>query len=153
MRLRTLAIVAVVVLAYFAAQHHVGLTALRAPSALIQQLRNPPLRFALTTEPEPPSYDNSTTLKVHVIDSAGKPADKLTVDVYLSMSGADHEIRQVTLRGRGNGDYEGRINFDMAGAWNVDITAIKDGIKSEQRISIEVYPPPASPSTGDDDDT
>jgi hypothetical protein len=148
MRVRTIAIVVVGVLAFFAVTHNVRLADLRDPRALILQMHNSPLRFALTTEPKPPNYDTPVTLKVHVVDAAGKPADRLTVDAYISMSS-----RLLTLRGKGNGDYEGRADLDMEGTWDVDLTAMKDGIKSEQRISIEVFAPPPQSTTHDDDDS
>jgi len=54
------------------------------------------------------------------------------------MSSSDHPAQHVTLRAKGNGNYEGRVQLEMAGSWNVDLTASKDGKLSRQRLSIEV---------------
>jgi hypothetical protein len=70
-----------------------------------------------------------------VIDSADQPADGVTLTADFSMSGMTQHI---TLEGKGGGDYEGRVNLEMAGSWDVDLTATRDEKRREQRLSIEV---------------
>jgi nitrogen fixation protein FixH len=50
----------------------------------------------------------------------------------------DHGSQHLTLNGRGNGDYEGEVNLEMPGSWDVDLTANKDGKSRQQKLSIEV---------------
>ena len=56
----------------------------------------------------------------------------------VSMRGMDQGAQHVTLDGKGNGDYEGEIKLDMAGSWDVDLTATEEGKSGKQRLSIEV---------------
>ncbi len=140
MRLRLFAIPAVAALAYFAIQHRSELPAPPDPAALIMSLRNqtPPFRFTLDTEPQPPSCDAPVMLKVHVIDAAGKPADGLSIEADASLSGTDHGAQHVTLRGKGHGNYEGKVELQVAGSWEVDLSATKDLQRGKQRLSLEV---------------
>jgi hypothetical protein len=150
MRLRILAVVAVAALLCVAVIHQAGLTALPDPTAILLRMRNPPLRFTLSTDPEPPSYGTPITLKVHVIDAASHPADGLSIEADVSMDGTDRGAQHVTLRGEGNGNYRGVVDLEMAGSWDVDLTATKGGERGCEKLSIEVGSPP-SPSTDDDD--
>jgi len=151
MRIRTLAAVGIAALICFAVLHPAGLASLPDPSAILLSMRNPPFRCTLSTEPEPPSYGTPMTLKVHVIDAASHPADGLSVVAYVSMDGTDHGAKHVTLRGEGNGNYRGAVALEMAGSWNVYLTATKGGETGREKLNIEVGSP-SSPSTEEDDD-
>ncbi len=153
MRLRILAVAAVAPLTYFAIKHSSELPAPPDPTALIMNLRNQltPFRFTLATDPESPSCDAPITLKVHVIDTAGQSADGLLIEADASMSGTDHAAAQhVTLRGKGHGNYEGMVELETAGSWDVDLSATKDLKRGRQRLSIEVRgarsPEPRNPN-------
>jgi len=97
-----------------------------------------PYRFTLSTDPASPNFNGPITLKVHVIDATGQPADGVTVEADVSMSGMDQGAQHVTLDGKGGGDYEGDVKLEMAGSWDVDLTAARDGKSGKQRLSIEV---------------
>lgn len=138
MRLRILAIAAVGVLILACA----GCKSSELPpnpTALINGTRDrlTPFRFTLTTDPAWPHASGPILLKVHVIDGAGQPADGVTVKADVSMSGMEHGAH-VDLDGRGNGDYDGQINLEMAGSWDVDLTATKDDKSRQQRMNIVV---------------
>jgi nitrogen fixation protein FixH len=152
MRFCVLVIAAVVVLTCVAIGHNSGLLFLSDPTAFILRMRDQvsPFRFALTTDPEPPDCSAPVKLKVHVTDSSSKPADGLFLEADVSMANMDHGAQHVTLRGKGNGDYEGRLNLEMAGSWNVDLTATKGNTRTRQRLSIEVSP--GNPRTPDRDE-
>lgn len=109
------------------------------PSTLINGTRDrlTPFRFTLVTDPASPNYNSPFMLKVHVIDGANQPADGVTLKADVTMSGMDG-AHHVTLSGSGNGDYEGQVNLDMAGSWDVDLTATKDDKNREQKFSIQV---------------
>jgi hypothetical protein len=147
MRLRILAIATVAVLTYFVMEHKLGLPAPPTPAALVMSLRNQlsPFRFTLATDPEPPECDTPTILRVHASDAAGQPASGLIIEADVYMSSIDHTAQHVTLRGKGNGNYEGRVEMERAGIWNVDLTASKDGKLNRQRLSIEVTGARGSP--------
>ncbi len=110
------------------------------PTAIINNTRDQltPFRFTLTTDPTPPKYSSPFMLKVHVIDGANQPADGVTLKADVTMTGMDHGAQHITLSGKGDGDYEGQVNLEMAGPWDVDLTASKDGKSRQQKLSIEV---------------
>lgn len=110
------------------------------PARVINNARDQltPFRFTLATDPASPSYNAPILLKVHVIDAANQPADGVTVNADVSMSGMEHGAQHLTLSGKGGGDYEGTVNLEMAGSWDVDLTATRDGKSRQQKLSIEV---------------
>jgi hypothetical protein len=138
---RILVIAAIAAIVYFAVKYKPEPVAPPInPAALIQGTRDrlTPYRFTMTTEPASPSYNTPILLKVHVIDAADKPADEVELKADISMAGMDHGSQHLTLNGKGNGDYEGQLNLEMAGSWDVDLTATKDGESRQQRLNIEV---------------
>ena len=110
------------------------------PATVINNVRDQltPFRFTLATDPASPSYKAPILLKVRVIDAANQPADGVTINADVSMSGMEQGAKHLTLSGKGGGDYEGQVNLDMAGSWDVDLTANKDGKSRQQKLSIEV---------------
>jgi YtkA-like len=140
MRLRTLAIVAVtaLTLAFTGCKSESALPP--SPTSIINNARDrlTPFRFTLTTDPIAPKSSGPILLKVHVIDAANQPADGITLKANVSMSGMDQGAQHLTLSGRGGGDYEAQMNLNMAGSWDVDLTATKDEKSSQQKLSIAV---------------
>jgi len=109
------------------------------PTKLINNTRDKlnPFRFTMTTDPASPNYNSPIMLKVHVIDAANQPADGVTVKADVSMSGMS-QVQHITLSGSGSGDYQGQVSLDMAGSWDIDVSATRDGKSSEQKLSITV---------------
>jgi hypothetical protein len=141
MRFRFLAIAAIAAVVYFAVKYKPApVIAPPNPAMIIQSTRDrlTPFRFVLATEPTSPSFNAPILLKVHVIDAADQPADGVELKADVSMSGMDQGAQHLVLSGRGNGDYDGRVNLEMAGSWDVDLTATKDGKSRQQKLSIEV---------------
>ena len=111
-----------------------------SPTTLINGTRDRlnPFRFTLTTDPASPNFNSPVTIKVHVIDAANQPADGVNLQADVSMSGMDQGAQHLTLDDKGGGDYEGEVKLEMAGSWDVDLTAAKDGKSGKQRLNIEV---------------
>ena len=109
------------------------------PASLINgtRYRLTPFRFTLTTDPTSPHASGPIVLKVHVIDGAGQPVDGVTVKADVTMTGMEHGAH-VSLDDRGNGNYDGQVNLEMAGSWDVDLTATKGDKSRQQKLSIEV---------------
>jgi nitrogen fixation protein FixH len=93
--------------------------------------------MTLAKDPSYPHASGPIQLKVHVIDAANQPADGLTLNAEVSMAGMNGS-HQLTLDGRGNGDYDGQLNVDMAGSWDVNLTASKDGKSGQQKLMMDV---------------
>jgi hypothetical protein len=134
-------------LTYFAVQHRSELPSFPDPTALIMNLRHQvaPFRFTLRTSPESPRCDTPFALNVHVVDPDGQPVDHLIIDADASMSGMDHGTQHVTLRGKGHGNYEGRLELNVVGSWDVDLSTTRNLQRARQRISLEVGEAQASP--------
>jgi hypothetical protein len=140
MHLRTLTIAAIIALTLSFAGCKSEPVMPPSPSAIINNTRDrlTPFRFTLATDPASPNYNSPILLKVHVIDAASQPADGITLKADVTMSGMDHGAQHLTLSGSGDGNYEGQVNLEMAGTWDVDLTATKDEKSREQRFSIQV---------------
>ncbi|MGC2208608.1 MAG: FixH family protein [Candidatus Korobacteraceae bacterium] len=111
-----------------------------SPTTLINGTRDRlnPFRFTLATDPASPNFNGPITVKVHVIDATGQPADGVTVQADVSMSGMDQGAQHLTLDGKGGGDYEADVKLEMGGSWDVDLTATQGDKSGKQRLSIEV---------------
>lgn len=141
MRFRIIAIAVVAALIYFAVKYKPEPSVVPPnPTMIIQNTREQltPFRFTLATDPASPSFNAPILLKVHVIDAADQPADGVELKADVSMSGMDQGAQHLVLRGKGNGDYESRMNLEMAGSWDVDLTATRDGKSRQQKLSIEI---------------
>jgi hypothetical protein len=142
MRFRIVVIAAIAALVYFVAiKFKPQPSALPPdPTTIINGTRDrlTPFRFTLATDPASPNFNAPIVLKVHVIDAANQPADGVELKADVSMSGMDQGAQHLVLSGRGNGDYDGRLNLEMGGSWDVDLTATKDGKSRQQKLSIEV---------------
>jgi hypothetical protein len=111
-----------------------------SPTSIINKTRDQltPFRFTLATDPTSPNFNGPILLKVHVIDAANQPADGVTLKADITMSAMDHGAQHLTMSGKGDGDYESQVNLEMAGSWDVDLTATRDGKSRQQKFSIEV---------------
>jgi hypothetical protein len=111
-----------------------------SPTTLINGTRDRlnPFRFTLATDPATPNFNGPITIKVHVIDATNQPAEGVTVQADVSMGGMDQGAQHLTLSDKGGGDYEGDVKLEMAGSWDVDLTATRDGKSRQQKLSIEV---------------
>lgn len=141
MRLRIVAIAAIAALVYFAMKYKPEPSAMPPdPTRIIRNTRDrlTPFRFTLATDPTSPNFNSPILLRIHVIDAADEPADGVELKADVSMSGMDKGAQHLVLSGRGNGDYDGQVNLEMAGRWDVDLTATKDGKSHQQKLSIEV---------------
>jgi hypothetical protein len=138
-------------LALFAYQHRVNLP---DPTTLIINARNhvQPFHYALSTNPDDPSCDRPIILMVHATDTSGQPIDGLNIEANVSLALADRTVQTVKLRSRGHGNYEGRVNLEMAGTWDVDLAGEKDGNRARQRLSVDVSPAHASTPIDEEDD-
>jgi hypothetical protein len=140
MRFRIVALAVIAAAIYFAVKYKSEPVAPPNAATIINNTRDrlTPFRFTLATDPASPNFNSPILLKVHVIDGANQPADGVELKADVSMSGMDQGAQHLTLSDRGNGDYEGQVKLEMAGSWDVDLTATKDGKSRQQKMSIEV---------------
>jgi hypothetical protein len=135
MRLRPLALAAVAALILLAGCKNSDLPP--SPSALINGTRDRvnPFRMTLTTDPTWPKASGPTLIKVHIIDGSNQPVEGVELKADISMPGM---AQHTSFDDRGKGDYETQVTLEMAGNWDVDLNASKDGRTKQQRLNIEV---------------
>ncbi|MDR3740772.1 MAG: FixH family protein [Terracidiphilus sp.] len=140
MRLRTLGVTAAAILLVLACSACKSSDLPPSPASLINGTRDRlnPFRMTLSTDPTSPRASGPITLKVHVIDAANQPADGVTLKADVSMAGMSSGDQHLTLDGHGNGDYDGRVNLDMAGSWDVNLTASRDGKSQQLKLFLDV---------------
>jgi membrane fusion protein, copper/silver efflux system len=90
-----------------------------------------PARMEFETEPSPPRKGDNV-FRIHLTSSDGKPIDGAQVQVTFFMAampsmGMAAMRTASTLRGRGNGLYEGKGKLESGGTWQVTVIAEKDG--------------------------
>jgi len=110
------------------------------PSTLIHGTRDRlnPFRFTLTTEPESPSAATTFTIRVHVIDAAGQPAEGVDLEADLSTTAMAGSPQHVTFDDAGAGDYTADVNLSEPGGWDLNLGASKDGKTKHQRFYLQL---------------
>lgn len=69
-------------------------------------------------------------------DDAGKPVAGAKVEADLKMKSHDMGKNIVSLTDNGQGMYEGKGKFSMAGPWDVVVIASKNGKSGAQTFSV-----------------
>jgi Cu(I)/Ag(I) efflux system membrane fusion protein/cobalt-zinc-cadmium efflux system membrane fusion protein len=87
----------------------------------------PQIQFELSTQPSPPRK-GANTVRVTLKGPDGKPLSGLQVTAVFFMPampamGMAAEHAQATLAEKGNGIYEGSLQLDSGGTWQVTVTA------------------------------
>jgi membrane fusion protein, copper/silver efflux system len=89
------------------------------------------IKITFRSDPETPRGNSDATLHVTVLDASGKPVTDAQVSVALIMPAMPAmgmgEMRSATdLIWKGS-DYVGKIKVPMAGSWNVEVNASRNG--------------------------
>lgn len=95
-----------------------------------------PWKMTLNTEPAHPKYGEETTFRVTMQDKAGNPVPGAKVEADLKMKSHDMGKNVVLLADNGQGVYEGRGKFSMAGPWDVVVVASKEGTTGMQTFNV-----------------
>ena len=91
----------------------------------------PQVVIDLNTEPSPPRR-GANTARVKLTDTEGKPVEGVQVTATFSMPampamGMAAMRVAVTLSDKGSGIYEGPLQLESGGTWQVTVTAQKNG--------------------------
>jgi Cu(I)/Ag(I) efflux system membrane fusion protein/cobalt-zinc-cadmium efflux system membrane fusion protein len=110
------------------------------------QAQGPSVNADLATDPNPPARGQNK-LAVTLKEGTGKPlaGAQVAVTFYMaampSMGMAAMKV-QAKLTDNGNGTYEGTINLQSGGTWQVTVAATKDGQTiAEKQLNISVTGP------------
>ncbi|MBI4279039.1 MAG: FixH family protein [Armatimonadetes bacterium] len=92
-------------------------------STVAMEARQGGLVARLELEPAPPPAMQPVKMAVSLVRSDGSPVERARVALRLRMPDMDHGAAAVTLEPRGRGRYEGTGTFEMAGAWEITLSA------------------------------
>jgi nitrogen fixation protein FixH len=95
-------------------------------------------KLALAMVPDPPLSDRPIIFHLRVTDMAGKPITGAHVTAALIMPLMDMGKNEVAFIDKGEGNYEGPGKFNMAGPWNVLVTASVQGKSGQQTFAVSV---------------
>lgn len=89
------------------------------------------IKLSFRSDPETPRGNSSATLHVTAVDPSGKPVTDLNIKVALIMPTMPAmgmgEMRSATDLAWKGSEYVGTIKVPMAGSWNVEVNAIRNG--------------------------
>jgi hypothetical protein len=89
------------------------------------------MKLTFRSDPETPRGNSDATLHVTVLDVSGKPVTDAQVKVALIMPAMPamgmSEMRSATDLAWKGTDYVGKIKLPMAGSWNVEVNASRNG--------------------------
>lgn len=110
------------------------------PAAELRGVPAPGAAFqvALRVQPNPPKYNQDTTFRVSLKDSAGRPVEGASVSADLVMPGMSMGENKVALADLGGGNYEGVGRFPMGGDHQVVINAYKAGATAKVIFNVTV---------------
>lgn len=112
----------------------------REKSAIISTRDEPGSAFAmsLAVDPSHPKFGRKTNFRVTVKQALGRPVDDAQVEAALVMPLMDMGKNQFPLQPVGHGEYQGTGEFNMAGEWEVIVTAKADGQTGKATFNVNV---------------
>ncbi len=97
-----------------------------------------PWKMNLQTQPPEPQTNKDVTFRLTMADPQGKAISGAEVNGALVMSLMDMGKNEVKFSDKGNGVYEGVGKLDMAGPWDVVVTAKVAGVEGQKTFPLTV---------------
>ena len=94
--------------------------------------------MSLQVEPETPQMDQEMTFRVKLTDSQGVPVSSGQVSGALVMTTMDMGKNEVPFSETGEGVYEGKGKVEMAGPWELVVTAKVAGLQREKKFPVTI---------------
>lgn len=112
----------------------------RQKSAIISTQEAPGSAFmmSLAMDPAQPKSGSKTNFRVAVKQTLGRPVDGAQVEASLVMPLMDMGKNQFPLKPAGEGQYSGTGEFNMAGEWEVIVTATDNGKTGKTTFNVNV---------------
>jgi nitrogen fixation protein FixH len=95
-------------------------------------------QMTLTTDPAEVKDDKKFTLRVKVLDQAGKPVPDATLHGALIMKTMDMGKNEFDFAAKGDGTYEASARPDMAGPWEIKVSAKRGADVGEKTFELVV---------------
>ncbi len=97
-----------------------------------------PWNASLKTEPGKPQMNKPVSFQLTLLDEAGKPVTGAQVRGSLVMPLMDMGKNEFSFTEKGNGIYEGSGKMDMAGPWDLVVTAKANALEGQKNFSLRV---------------
>jgi hypothetical protein len=112
----------------------------REKSAIISTQAAPGSAFimSLVMDPAQPKFGRKTNFRIVLKQLQGTPVNNAQAEVSLIMPLMDMGKNQFPLQPAGNGQYEGTGEFNMAGEWEVVVTARAGGKAGKTTFNVNV---------------
>jgi nitrogen fixation protein FixH len=94
--------------------------------------------MSLAMDPSHPKFGRKTTFRVTVKQTLGTPVEGAQLEASLVMPLMDMGKNQFALKPAGNGEYEGAGEFNMAGEWEVIVSASAQGKTGKTTFNVNV---------------
>ena len=149
MRIRYLALPALVAVLYFAWSYRVHLP---DGQALLRGLRQQvqTVHFYFHTAPENPAERDRFHMQAAVVTGENQPVTGLHLTAHCApLAGADHTV---VLHEKSPGRYEAETSLDNAGHWQIELIAEKGSWRQREHFELEVLPAASSARSDDDDE-
>jgi nitrogen fixation protein FixH len=95
-------------------------------------------QMTLSTDPPEVKDDKQFTVRVKVTDQAGKPVPDATLHGALIMKTMDMGKNEFDFAAKGDGSYEASAKPDMAGPWEIKVTAKRGADVGEKSFDLVV---------------
>ena len=79
-----------------------------------------------------------TPMRINITDAKGKPVEGAGVELVVTMIDMDHGEYKSAASMVAPGVYEGKVNFFMIGAWNLDVRVKKAAQSMSKKIRFDV---------------
>lgn len=97
-----------------------------------------PWNASLKTEPDKPQMNKSVNFQLTLLDPSGKPLGGAQVHGSLVMPLMDMGKNEFSFADKGNGLYEGSGKMDMAGPWDLVVTAKVNAVEGQKTFPLTV---------------
>ncbi len=97
-----------------------------------------PWSASLKTVPDKPQMNKPVNFQLTLVDQAGNPVSGAKVEGSLVMPLMDMGKNEFSFTEKGQGLYEGSGKMDMAGPWDLVVTAKADKAEGQKTFSLRV---------------
>ncbi len=97
-----------------------------------------PWTVSLKTDPAKPQMNKPVNFQLTLLDQAGKPVNGAEVRGALVMPLMDMGKNEFSFADKGQGLYQGSGKVDMAGPWDLVVTAKAKAVEGQKTFSLRV---------------
>lgn len=95
--------------------------------------RDVPAVLQIQLDRQQPSALSFTSVRIQLSDPDGQPIEQARISSQVQMTNMPMSVNPSTISYLGNGIYNVRVQFSMAGPWAIKVTANAHGFHPQQR--------------------